>query len=182
MVFQSRPFDGGRYTIELIDDDDDDSSSESMDDRTRYRQRVIKTDLQLIKENDFRVTSLTVKRAYPCFQNKTDEEWEEIGRDIADNTPWGANFQCRRPLDDQKMMLLFRGLTRSNTINYMDFSANGFSAAAVRSMVPFLPNASNLIKMILNQNNLLSEGFNVMLHALSNSPIKYLSGLQEMWH
>ena len=51
---------------------------------------------------------------------------------------------------------------------------NQFSAAAVRSMVPFLQNASNLTFLDLDDNNIQSEGFNAMFRELRDSPIETL--------
>ena len=42
-------------------------------------------------------------------------------------------------------------------------------------MVPFLQHANNLIDLNLDDNNLESEGFNVLFRALRNSPIKRLT-------
>ncbi len=41
-------------------------------------------------------------------------------------------------------------------------------------MVPFLQNANNLIYLNLNGNNIQSEGFNIVLRVLRNSPIEQL--------
>ena len=41
-------------------------------------------------------------------------------------------------------------------------------------MVPFLQNANNLIELELTDNNFQSEGFKILLRALSDSPIEEL--------
>eukprot|EP00985_Skeletonema_marinoi_P011780 scaffold5591_cov148-Skeletonema_marinoi.AAC.9 len=77
-------------------------------------------------------------------------------------------------LDDQKLSSIFRGLTRSSSIKYMRLNANGLTVVGVRSMVPFLQNSNNLLRLNLNDNNLQTRGFNELFHALRNSPIESL--------
>eukprot|EP00985_Skeletonema_marinoi_P021048 scaffold12694_cov141-Skeletonema_marinoi.AAC.6 len=73
------------------------------------------------------------------------------------------------------MSFLFRRLTRSSSIADVNFSDNELSVAGVRSMVPFLQNANNLTNLYLDDNNMQSEGFNIMFRALRDSPIETLS-------
>eukprot|EP00984_Skeletonema_dohrnii_P015598 scaffold6773_cov115-Skeletonema_dohrnii-CCMP3373.AAC.8 len=103
----------------------------------------------------------------------TDEDWEELGRDISNNTHLNA-VTLIRALNDQNMPLLFRGLTRSSSIGVIYFKDNALSVVGVRSMVPFLQNASNLRYLDLSQNNLQSDGFNALFQALRDSPIEAL--------
>ena len=77
-------------------------------------------------------------------------------------------------LNDNKMSFLFRGLTESSSIERMQLCSNQVSAAGIRSMVPFLQNAANLVRLSLEDNNIKSEGFNFLFRALRHSPIKYL--------
>ena len=132
--------------------------------------------LQGIRENDPDITSLERGGSDPD-QTMTDEEWEELGRDISNNYYWEKVKLYNEALDDHKIACLFRGLTKSSSIKQMkmDLYNNHLSAAAVRSMVPFLQNASNLTQLDLDENNIQSEGVNLLLRALSNSPIEWLS-------
>jgi len=104
----------------------------------------------------------------------TDEEWEELGRAISNNTHLTNVFLYDGALNDHKMSFLFGGLTRSSSIYDLRLFGNGFSVAGVRSMVPFLQNSINLKYLSLAGNNIQSEGFNVLLRALRDSPIEHL--------
>ena len=108
-------------------------------------------------------------------QNMTDEEWEVIGEDIANNTHLFLVTLYEGALNDHIMSFFFRGLTRSSTIEEVQLHHNGLSAAGVRSMVQFLQNTNNLITLDLHGNNLQSEGFNLLFRALRDSPIKKLN-------
>ena len=135
--------------------------------------------LRRIKENDPYTTSLDFSEIkaidIDCPQNMTDEDWEELGRDISNNTHLEKVVLYNEVLNDQKLSCLFRGLTRSSSsIRELQLYENGFSVAAVRSMVPFLQSANNLTHLDLDNNNLQSEGFNLLFRALSNSPIERL--------
>ena len=130
--------------------------------------------LLLIKENDPGVKSIASYGNDGHIQNMTDEEWEELGRDIASNTHLTDVYLCSEALNDHKISCLFRGLTRSNTLKHLDLCSKIPRAVGVRSMVPFLQNANNLIKLDLGFNNILSEGFKILLRALSDSPIEEL--------
>jgi len=106
--------------------------------------------------------------------NMTDEESEELGRDIANNTHLKNVYLIGGAFNDRKMTLLFGGLTSSSSINVMHLDENGLSTVGVRSMVPFLQNANNLRLLLLNDNNIKSEGFNAVFRALRDSPIETL--------
>ena len=77
-------------------------------------------------------------------------------------------------LNDHQMSFLFRGLTRSSSIENMALYRNELSVTGVRCMVPFLQNADNLACLVLDNNNIQSEGFNLLLRTLHNSPIERL--------
>jgi Ran GTPase-activating protein (RanGAP) involved in mRNA processing and transport len=104
------------------------------------------------------------------------DAWEEIGQDITNNTHLEELTLYEGVLNEQKMTSLFRGLTGSNSIKRISLSGDEqiFSVDGVRSMVPFLQNASNLKKLNVSENNIGSEGFNLLMRALSNSPIQEL--------
>ena len=104
----------------------------------------------------------------------TDEEWGELGRAISINTHLKTLKLYKGAIDDHKMSFLFRGLTRSSSIAHMLLFDNGFSEVGVQSMLPFLQNTSNLMRLNLNNNNLQSEGFNLLFRSLHDSPIKQL--------
>ena len=133
--------------------------------------------LQCIKENNPHVKSIVSlfgSGDEEHIQNMTNEEWEQLGRDIANNTHLTRVVLCSEALNDHKMSCLFRGLTRSNTLKHLDLCSKIPRAVGVRSMVPFLQNANNLTRLELGGNNILSEGFKILLRALSDSPIETL--------
>ena len=135
-------------------------------------------DLQQISDD---ATELVGKGDYACIQNITDDGWEKLGRDISYNAHLETLCLYGGALNDRKMSFLFRGLTsnsgftRGTYIEEMHLNENGLSAAGVRSMVPFLQNANYLRELSLDDNNIQSEGFNVLFRALSNSPLEELN-------
>ena len=58
------------------------------------------------------------------IENMTDEEWEQLGGDITNNTHIQGVYLYFRALNDHKMSFLFRGLTSSSTIKYLDLHRN----------------------------------------------------------
>jgi hypothetical protein len=126
---------------------------------------------QKIKEND----PLTTTFNYFNIEDMTDDEWEELGRDIANNTYLGSVLlNGVVALNDHKMSFLFRGLTKSSSIKVLRSDVKGLSVAGVRSMVPFLQNANILKQLYLDDNNIQSEGFNLLFRELRDSPIETL--------
>ncbi len=127
---------------------------------------------QWIKENDPDMVALEWDGMADddILNNTTDEEWEELGRDISNNTHL-LYVTLYDALNDRRMSLLFRGLTASISIERMSLYRNGLSAVGIQSMVPFLQNATSLLHLDLNDNNIQSEGFNKLLRALSDSQI-----------
>ncbi len=147
------------------------SDEEDIPDYSSFLINVI--DMQLNKPG---MKELVGYGEYQWFQGTlTDDNWEKIGGDIAKNTHLNLLEFSHCSLDDQKITPFFRGLTRSSSINDLQLHSNEFSAAGVRSMVPFLQNANNLKYLCLDDNNIQSEGFNVLFHALRNSPIETLN-------
>ena len=109
------------------------------------------------------------------IQEMTGEQWQRIGHMIS-NSKCLERLWCHSgALDDHKMSCLFRGLTRSSSLQRLLLESNGFSVAGIKSMVPFLQNTNNLTWLNLNGNNIQSEGFNMLFLALSDSPIELLS-------
>ena len=128
--------------------------------------------LKCIKENDSFCTSINAFG--DDIQNMTDEKWEQLGHDIASNIHLTELDLTYEALNDHKLSFLFRGLTRSSSITQVVLTENELSAAAVRSMVPFLQNANNLTYLHIEFNNLQTEGFTTLLRALRDSPIERL--------
>jgi len=132
-------------------------------------------DLQSIKDDDPDVTELAGNGHDNYIENMTDEGWEQLGRDISNNTHLTSLHLNEGALNDRKISFFFRGLTSSGTIKYMHLVENELSAAGVRSMVPFVQNVSDLTNLELDGNNIQSEGFNALMRALRDSPIETLS-------
>eukprot|EP00984_Skeletonema_dohrnii_P018564 scaffold8687_cov85-Skeletonema_dohrnii-CCMP3373.AAC.1 len=66
----------------------------------------------------------------------TDEDWEELGRDISNNTHLNT-VTLIRALNDHNTPLLFRGLTRSSSIEKIFFSDNALSVVGARAWCHF---------------------------------------------
>ena len=146
----------------------------------RCRERFQAT-LKKIEENGPDTTVLDECGYSQHIQDITDEQWQQLGHIISNNTHLTTiNFRYDA-LNDHKASFFFRGLTRSSSITRLDLSSTNtnvvgdtLSVVGVRSMVPFLQNANNLQTLDLCWNNLQSEGFNVLFRALSDSPIETL--------
>ena len=139
-----------------------------------YMESLRRDEWRGAKRNDPSVRNMSGKGGDHHIYTMTDENWEQLGWDIANNTHLAELALCSDALNDHKMSFLFRGLTRSNTLNSMQLDSNALSVVGVRSMVPFLQNANNLTYLNLDNNNLQTEGFNKLLSALRDSPIKRL--------
>ena len=122
-----------------------------------------------------------VNRAYLLdgseVEHFSDLAWELFGRYIAKN----ANLQSiiinglQGHLADAQMSYLFRGLLCSISIRNVVIRNNHIGIDGIRSMVPFLRNASTLSKINLSRNrNVKTEGFNVLINALDGRPIEEL--------
>ena len=133
--------------------------------------------LRRIREDDPNTTELAEDQI-DDIENMTDEDWEQLGRDIANNTHLGDIMLCNGVLNDHKMSFLFQGLTRSSSIDALYLADNGLTAAAIPSMVPFLQNANNIKSLDLGGedpgNSLQSEGFNILFRALRDCPVEHL--------
>eukprot|EP00985_Skeletonema_marinoi_P018041 scaffold10020_cov161-Skeletonema_marinoi.AAC.27 len=152
-----------------------DSDSDHFSEETDNNEEVLfNARLQRIRENNPETTSLNAEGEDTFIHNLSNEVWEQLGNDIANNIYFKSLVLYSGALNDQKMKLLFRGLTRSNTIRDTQLFENGFSVAGVRSMVPFLRNSNNLNYLDLDDNNIQSEGFNILFSALRNKPIETL--------
>ena len=151
----------------MVGDDD-----ESFEDGSRSSESFIDYKFQMIKENNPSMTSFCADG--DDIQNITDDGWEELGRDISNNTHLKNVYLCACAIDDHKMSFLFEGLTRSSSIEYLELYSNQFQFRGVQSMVPFLQNADNLQYLDVSHNLLQSRGFNVLFQSIRNSPIKEL--------
>ena len=150
---------------------DDDSDSDSTNVLQRFENL-----LQRVKENDPSVTEIDSIYWYREYiQNMTDDDWGQLGHDLNNNTHLQELSLIEGVLNDQKMMSLFGGMTGSKSIERIELRHNEFGVEGVRSMMPLLQNASNLKVLDVTQNNIGSEGFNLLLRALSSSPIETLN-------
>ncbi len=136
-----------------------------------------------VRENDPNTDTLFVYGVNDYIQNMTDDQWEQLGRDISNNTCLAKLSFFDDALNDHKISFFFRGLTRSSSITNISLerdrlssvgAVNRLTVNAIQSMVPFLQNADNLTCLNLNFNNIQSEGFNSLLRALCDSPIENL--------
>ena len=153
------------------DDDADEERSASSEDDMTLSELI----MQAVHQNSPFVTELEASAGVLERHNvMTDENWEELGRDVFNNTHLNIVYLNDGALNDQKISCLCRRLTRSSSIEQMYLYGNRLSAVVVQSMVPFLQNASYLTHLDLDDNNIQSEGFNIMFRALRDSPIEEL--------
>ena len=116
-------------------------------------------ELQCIRENDPHTTYFDVPHESD-IRIMTDEEWEQLGKDISNNTHLTNVYLSEGRLNEHKMTCLFRGLKRSSSIKRVSLFENQLSINVVQNLVPFLQNANNLMELNLSDNNIESEGFN----------------------
>ncbi len=130
-----------------------------------------------IRENDPDTTDLFLDgsdQSYNFTKIMTEEELEELGREISNNSHLLYLELCQGALDDHKLSIFFQGLTRSSSLEKLYLHSNDLSVEGVRHMEPFLHNAHNLIDLDLDHNDLYSEGFNTLLRALCDSHVEEL--------
>ncbi len=166
------------------DDSEDDASYENDEEVIREGQ------LHLVRDNLPDKTTLFIKTAADNMPEAwTEQNWETLGREIESNEhlldiyfTLSMNFIIEGStedietgvLNDENMISIFKGLTRSNTIRSIKLSRNRFGVSGVQAMVPFLLNSSSLVSLNLSRNNIQSEGFNIVYRALRDSPIELL--------
>ena len=109
------------------------------------------------------------------IQNMTNANWKVLGKYIAEKHNLQEVRLSKGALNDLRMIHLFRGLKRSNSIKQLLLYENALSIAGLQSMEPFLHNAHNLRTLDISRNNLQSEGFNFLFRALHNIPIEELN-------
>eukprot|EP00984_Skeletonema_dohrnii_P003705 scaffold1279_cov124-Skeletonema_dohrnii-CCMP3373.AAC.6 len=153
-------------SIGSVENDDED------EDEDEYEQVFIEA-MQNVKDNEY-VHDLCAEGSYGYILFMTNEDWEQLGRDISNHDHLGSLSITRHALEDENMSFLFRGLTKSNTIKYVTLYENDFGAEGVLAMVPFLQNVDYLEELNLNDNTITSEGFNSVFRALHGSAINYL--------
>ena len=165
----------GNFALDDLDDYVYDDSFE-VSSVESYEDPCIR-DFERIKYNDPVLKKLSGVM-YAC-RDFTDQEWEELGLDISNNTYLKKISFNYNNLNDHNASFFFSGLRRSCTIEGVNFDDNELlSEVGVMSMVPFLQNASNLRNLSLGCNSIQSEGFNLLLRALRDSPIENLSCVQ----
>ncbi len=134
-------------------------SSDSFDDEEIYqqhREQELRDNLQRVKDNDPNKTTFYIFETATgeYAQNMTEDDWEEIGLDINNNTHL-RDLSFSASINNQKMIALFRGLTRSNSIEIINLRGNGFNLEGLRSMVPFLQNVNNLKELDVSKRALI---------------------------
>jgi len=100
--------------------------------------------------------------------------WQLLGRYIAnnDNVEDVELRSCH--LTDAKMALLFGTLTESGSISTFNLSDNLIGIEGVRSMIPFLKSAPELLDLNLSANYILSRGFELIIQALHDDATEIL--------
>jgi hypothetical protein len=163
---------GSILTVRSGDSSSNEESSSSSSDEDAEEFRI---EWQRMKDNDPNLTSIELHGdEEEHVENMTENDWEQFGHDVANNTHLKYLTLCDGALTEQKMLSLFGGLTGSNSIQEICLLTNGFGVEGVRSMVPFLQNAGNLKNLDVSCNNIGSEGFALLWRTLCNRPIKQL--------
>ena len=109
------------------------------------------------------------------IQNMTNANWKVLGKYITTTRNYDTVCFSDGVLNDLRMVFLFRGLKRSNSIRKLQLNSNELSVAGLQSMGPFLNNAHKLRILNISNNNLQSEGFNFLFRELHNSSIEALN-------
>ena len=128
-----------------------------------------------IRDNDPNITKFSLTRDH--FHDLSNLACELLGRYIADNTHLKEFGLKENQITDDKLALLFRGLSKSSSIELIDLSHNDLGVNGIRSMLPFLKNTPNLGNIYLNGNDgICTEGFELVICALNGS-----SSMEELW-
>ena len=97
-------------------------------------------------------------------------KWELLGRYIANNTHIEQIDLDDSGMTDDIATSLFRGLTKSSSIEVLDLMSNTIGINTMRSMVPFLKNSPNLSTLRMSRNSAIgSEGFEIAMQSLNGS-------------
>ena len=105
--------------------------------------------------------------------------WELLGHYIANNAHLSVMKLVNCNLTDEKMLLLFQGLIRSDSIDAINFSSRWTAkevtaSPIVQSMSPFLQNSPQLSIITFANIGINSQGFESLIKALSGGPIEEL--------
>lgn len=104
--------------------------------------------------------------------------WELLGRYVANNAHLSVMKLVNCNLTDEKMLLLFQGLIRSDSIDTINCSsrwtANVTTSSIVQSMSPFLQNFPQLSIITFANIGIGSQGFESLVKALNGGPIEEL--------
>ena len=94
----------------------------------------------LRQNTDPELNELQFSGSHRYVQNMTEEDWEQLGGEVANNDHLEEFNVHDGALNNQKMTSLFRGLTRSSSIDAINLYENDPG----QSMIPFVQNARNL--------------------------------------
>eukprot|EP00984_Skeletonema_dohrnii_P006862 scaffold2436_cov80-Skeletonema_dohrnii-CCMP3373.AAC.15 len=143
--------------------------AEDQREQQEFYQNLLRAEM-----NDPTLTKMTFGLFGHFVYVMEEEEFERIGDIFARNSHIVELFLGDLNLRDGNMQSLFRGLTRSSSIQKLAMPSNRIGIETIRSMVPFLKNASNLTFLNVCHNNISSEGFKVLWRTLIDSPIEAL--------
>jgi len=105
----------------------------------------------------------------------TNLAWKLLGGYIANNTHLNEVTIDGRDLDNNNMCTLFETLVRSSSLRILFLINNSFDVEGVRSLVPFLGNAPELITLSISGNtNINTECFEMVTRALHNRGMRRL--------
>ena len=102
----------------------------------------------------------------------TEEDWEQLGREVANNDHLEEFNVHDGALNNQKMTSLFRGLTRSSSIDAINLYENDPGVYDVRVWFHLYKMLEILDKYI--NAHMTSDGFAALFRALCNSPVESL--------
>ena len=150
-------------------DEFDSSDMELDDEEADFERKLLR-----IKRDDSRVCEFHLYGEEYYTNNLSHEQWEQIGRDISNNTCIYRIELCDRAINNNRLESMCRGLTKSTSISTLLLENNDLSTSAARSLVPLFQNSNDLETLSLEGNNFQSEGFNILTRALRDSPIRHL--------
>jgi len=135
-------------------------------------------DIDRIKDNREYTTSFELSTQ--DAEQFSQLAWELLGRYIANNTHLEQIKLNNCNLTDQKMVLLFKELTGSESLKKLDIVSNSihneFGIEGVRSMLPFIQNSSNLSILNFGPNDDFdSECFDLLIRSLQDTFITDLN-------
>ena len=106
----------------------------------------------------------------------SDLAWELLGRYISNNDYLKSLDLSCLDLTDELMAIIFNSLVKSSSLQVLILNNNRIGMNGIRSMIPFLKNASNLSLINLSDNeDICTEEFEVLINALDGEPIETLN-------